>query len=141
MKGASFFSHLRDILILPFTVTVIVPYYIQRFPKPLLSDSMYTQILSAISFFTGLSMFCYTVWLFASIGKGTLAPWSSKKRLIVAGPYRYCRNPMITSVLLILCGEALFLNSLSILEWAAFFFALNTVYFFLLEEPRLEEAF
>jgi protein-S-isoprenylcysteine O-methyltransferase Ste14 len=37
-------------------------------------------------------------------GKGTLAPWSPPERLVVLGLYRWSRNPMYVSVILILIG-------------------------------------
>ena len=39
-------------------------------------------------------------------GRGTLAPWSPPKHLVVSGLYRYSRNPMYVSVVLILWGWA-----------------------------------
>jgi protein-S-isoprenylcysteine O-methyltransferase Ste14 len=56
----------------------------------------------------GLSLVVKTVRLFAVVGKGTLAPWDPPKNLVVEGPYRYVRNPMITGVLTILLGESAF---------------------------------
>jgi protein-S-isoprenylcysteine O-methyltransferase Ste14 len=44
---------------------------------------------------------------FYVFGKGTLAPWSPPRHLVVAGLYRYSRNPMYVSVLLILLGWAI----------------------------------
>jgi protein-S-isoprenylcysteine O-methyltransferase Ste14 len=88
-----------------------------------------------------LSLFLYTVFLFRTVGKGTLAPWSAKQKLVVSGPYRYCRNPMITGVLFILSGEALFFHSTPLLTWMVSFFVFNTLYFIVFEEPDLEERF
>jgi protein-S-isoprenylcysteine O-methyltransferase Ste14 len=39
-------------------------------------------------------------------GRGTLAPWSPPRNLVVVGLYRYSRNPMYVSVVLILLGWA-----------------------------------
>jgi len=39
-------------------------------------------------------------------GRGTLAPWSPPQRLVTGGLYRFSRNPMYISVLLILVGWA-----------------------------------
>jgi protein-S-isoprenylcysteine O-methyltransferase Ste14 len=44
---------------------------------------------------------------FYVFGKGTLAPWSPPRHLVVAGLYRHSRNPMYLSVLLILLGWAI----------------------------------
>ncbi len=89
----------------------------------------------------GLALMWRTMMLFVREGEGTLAPWDPTQRLIVAGPYRYVRNPMITGVLTILLGEASLLGSLWLLAWAALFFAVNAVYFPLVEEPALERRF
>jgi hypothetical protein len=61
--------------------------------------------------------------------------------MVVVGPYRHVRNPMISGLLLILLAEALFFGSLPILAWFAFGFALNAVYIPLVEESGLEKRF
>ena len=138
MKNSSLLLHFRDILILPFTVTVVIPYFIG--PQFVTGYALFK--ISGIALgLVGLTMFLYTVFLFRTIGKGTLAPWTIKQKLVVAGPYLYCRNPMITGVLFILAGEALFFHSTNLLIWAATFFAINMVYFIAFEEPDLEEKF
>ena len=96
----------------------------------------------------GLGIFglgiCFGFWtasLFVTIGKGTPAPWDPPKKLVVRGPCRHVRNPMITSGLLMLLGEALTLQSWPIGWWGLFFFAANSVYFPLSEEKGLERRF
>ncbi len=37
-------------------------------------------------------------------GKGTLAPWRPPQKLVIVGLYRFLRNPMYVSVILILVG-------------------------------------
>ena len=48
---------------------------------------------------------------------------------------------MISGVVLLLLAEALFLRSLSHLQWAGIFALINTVYIPLLEEPGLRARF
>jgi protein-S-isoprenylcysteine O-methyltransferase Ste14 len=141
MKQPSLLKHLRDILILPFTVTVIVPYFIYNPDKLFPFHSTLFVITGALLVLAGVSLFLYTVLLFNNIGKGTLAPWSPTQKLVVAGPYRYCRNPMITGVFFVLLGETCILHSVNILIWAGAFFLINTVYFILKEEPDLYKRF
>jgi protein-S-isoprenylcysteine O-methyltransferase Ste14 len=118
-----------------------VPYLIYN-PKRLFTvDVFFLKITGGVLLLAGLTLFIYTVFLFKTIGKGTLAPWSPKQKLVISGPYRYCRNPMITGVLFILLGEALMLFSTSILLWAAIFFSINTIYFITSEEPGLLTRF
>ncbi len=141
MPKASIAAHLRDILILPFSVTVLIPYFIYDGHDDRIPETIFLKILGIIIGCAGLFLFFYTVFLFKNIGKGTLAPWSEKQKLVVVGPYRYCRNPMISGVLFILIGEALILHSLPILIWAGCFFVINTIYFLVSEEPGLEKKF
>jgi len=89
----------------------------------------------------GFSLWLWTVRLFARVGRGTLAPWDPTRRLVVEGPYRHVRNPMITAVLAVLAGEAALLGSLPLLLWCAAFFLLNAVGFHVYEEPDLERRF
>lgn len=89
----------------------------------------------------GFALWLWTVRLFARIGKGTLAPWDPPRHLVVEGPYRYVRNPMITAVITVLAGEAALFGSLPVLVWLALFFVVNCVLFLLHEEPALRRRF
>ena len=89
----------------------------------------------------GLALWGWTVRLFARIGKGTLAPWDPTRRLVVAGPYRHVRNPMISAVLSVLLGEALLFGSPALLIWCGVFLGVNHVFFLLVEEPGLARRF
>jgi protein-S-isoprenylcysteine O-methyltransferase Ste14 len=140
--------HLLSILILPFTMVFLFPRWLLRgasssdtrwIDGTLAADSAH--VLGALAFLTGFALFAWCVALFARIGQGTLAPWDPTRRLVVVGPYRYIRNPMITGVLTMLAGETLFLGSRVIGIWTLAFFAINNIYFLLLEEPGLERRF
>jgi len=48
---------------------------------------------------------------------------------------------MILGVLMVLLGEATAFSSIKILEWAGVFFLINTAYFIVSEEPKLEKRF
>jgi protein-S-isoprenylcysteine O-methyltransferase Ste14 len=89
----------------------------------------------------GLMLMHRTICLFARVGKGTLAPWDPTRRLVVLGPYRHVRNPMISGVMSILLGEGVLLGSPQILGWFATFVALNAIFIPLVEEPDLARRF
>lgn len=141
MKRPSLFSHLRDIIVLPFTVTVIVPYLIHDGAEGFVPDMLTLKAIGVLFALAGAVLLFYTITLFGLLGNGTLAPWEPTQKLVVAGPYRYCRNPMISGVFFILIGESLFFHSTSIATWATLFFFINTAYFILAEEPSLERRF
>ena len=124
--------------ILPFSVLVIVPLWIEQ-NRTL--DMGFHLFAGLVLILFGLAMMTITISSFIRIGKGTLAPWSPTKRLVIKGPYRYVRNPMILGVMTVLLGEATSLWSQNILMWTGLFFLINTIYFILYEEPNLEEKF
>jgi protein-S-isoprenylcysteine O-methyltransferase Ste14 len=125
-------------LILPLTVLIVIPAVIEND----LEIKNITNVLIGIGLMiTGFYMIIKTITAFKRIGKGTLAPWSPTKVLVITGIYRYVRNPMIIGVLTVLIGESIAVMSMPILIWAGFFFIINTVYFILYEEPDLEHKF
>lgn len=64
------------------------------------------QPLGLLPLLVGCAGLFWCVRDFYVFGKGTLAPWSPPQHLVTAGLYRYSRNPMYVSVLLILLGWA-----------------------------------
>ena len=90
---------------------------------------------------TGLVLFVASLRRFAGEGQGTLAPWDPPRQLVVRGPYRFVRNPMISGVVLVLMGEAMLLVSRPHAIWALVFAGINLIYFPLVEEPGLRRRF
>ena len=88
-----------------------------------------------IIFSAGMTLLIITIRLMIIRGKGTLAAWDPAKKLVVTGPYKHTRNPMISGVIICLLGESVFFGSLSLLIWAVLFFIINNIYFKLYEEP------
>jgi len=138
--------HLLSIAALPFAVTVLVPVWLARMNNISLAlGTSGAQVLAqgagGLVLAFGLFLFASSLRRFATEGEGTLAPWDPPRRLVVRGPYRYVRNPMISGVVFILFGEALLLLSRSQLAWALIFLALNFVVIPLVEEPGLRRRF
>jgi protein-S-isoprenylcysteine O-methyltransferase Ste14 len=134
----------RSILPLPFVATIVVPAAIVAGSGAWDQDAGWRAVafvagLALIA--AGLGLFVSTVRLFAIRGRGTLAPWDPPTRLVVAGPYRYLRHPMISGVALVLAGETLALERTGLAVWLAAFVAVNVVYLPLVEEPALRRRF
>ena len=140
--------HLLAILALPFVVIVVVPRvivvraheYDTRWPleQPLNFLPWAAAVAIGLS---GFILWAWCVWLFARVGRGTLAPWDPTRRLVAIGPYRYVRNPMISGVLAMLLAAALFFGSVALLGWTAAFWLICHVYFLASEEPGLRRRF
>jgi protein-S-isoprenylcysteine O-methyltransferase Ste14 len=138
--------HIIAIAVLPFTVTVLVPVWVARryevVPTPSTSGGvLLLQGAGLVVLACGLLLFLSTLRRFATEGQGTLAPWDPPRRLVVRGPYRFVRNPMISGVLLVLIAEAMLLVSRPHALWALTFLAMNLVYIPLFEEPMLRLRF
>jgi len=90
---------------------------------------------------SGLALVAWTGSLFFRSGMGTPAPWDPPTRLVIRGPYRHVRNPMMTGVFLLLLAEAVFFQSWPVAAWLAGFVAANLIYIPAVEEKGLEKRF
>ncbi len=89
----------------------------------------------------GVALYLTCLWFFASVGRGTPGPWDAPRRVVAVGPYRWVRNPIYISALLIVAGEAWLFLSVPLLVYAL---ALAVGVHFLVvgyEEPTLRRNF
>jgi protein-S-isoprenylcysteine O-methyltransferase Ste14 len=138
--------HILSVLLLPATVAVVIPIWVARrydvrVKWPDTPGELALVIAGVVALVPGLLLFGASLRQFFSAGRGTLAPWDPPRNLVIRGPYRYVRNPMISGVILILLGEALIMRSARHAAWGAMFLAINAVYIPVLEEPFLERRF
>jgi protein-S-isoprenylcysteine O-methyltransferase Ste14 len=85
----------------------------------------------------GILGLLWCVWSFYTEGRGTLAPWSPPRHLVVTGLYRYSRNPMYVSVVLILWGWTAGFQSRALALYALAVMAVFHLRVVLGEEPWL----
>jgi protein-S-isoprenylcysteine O-methyltransferase Ste14 len=138
-------KHLRDFLI-PFFVTILLPLWInylehQWFNRPLYTNGLFQLAAGIVIGLAGLGLMLSSIVLMIRIAKSTVMPWDPSQNLVVRGPYRHLRNPMILGVIILLLGEAVVLSSYGIAILAGVFFIGNTAYFIFFEEPSLEAQF
>ena len=135
------------LIVLPGTALVFVPAIILTLAKKSGASFQFAsphQILFWLALLpagVGFGLGFWTVKLFKEVGKGTPAPWDPPEKLVIRGPYRHVRNPMITGALLILLAEAILFQSWPIAVWMMVFFISSTIYFRLIEEKDLEKRF
>jgi protein-S-isoprenylcysteine O-methyltransferase Ste14 len=141
--------HLLSFLLAPVTMTLVIPALIVIWADvraPDLSSALMVGLVTigGLLIAGGLGMLIWTVVLFDRVGKGTLGAGKvlgEPVNLVVRGPYRHVRNPMITGVLCILLGEAAIPVSGWLLGWFAIFFAFIATAIRFWEEPHLVKRF
>lgn len=126
--------------ILPVTVTGLVPLILTLATAAWTRATAPSLVAGATLVVAGLVMLGATTQLFAR-GHGSLAPWNPPTALVVTGPYRFCRNPMITGIYAILAGEALAFRSPWLAAWAAVFIVGMSSHIIFQEEPTLRQRF
>lgn len=102
-------------LALPGVIAFVVPYLL----RPSDGYDARSWTLGAVPLGAGIVLLLWCVRDFYRRGKGTLAPWSPPRELVVAGAYRFSRNPMYIAVALVLCGWSIGFRSGSIALYTA----------------------
>ncbi len=90
----------------------------------------------------GLSLMAWSVLTFVAIGRGTAVPTAPPRKLVVAGPYRWCRNPMILGAMIYYLGGGIYFGSLRIgIVMLLLTLIIGTCYIKLIEEKELQLKF
>jgi len=130
------------IVLFPGTVAVYIPH---RILEPTSIPNLVSWTLShyaAVMVLTcGVAILLKCVRDFTYIGSGTLAPFDETHKLVVAGLYRYVRNPMYVGVMLILLGESWFFWSIRLLEYTGICFVVANILVVGFEEVRLRHKY
>jgi protein-S-isoprenylcysteine O-methyltransferase Ste14 len=123
----------------PGTVAGLVPYWLTGGwsgggPWPL-------RVAGGILIAAGLAGLIDAFVRFAREGIGTPAPIAPTQCLVVGGLYRYVRNPMYVTVLLIIVGQAVWFASLALVIYATLAWAATALFVRFYEEPTLERNY
>jgi protein-S-isoprenylcysteine O-methyltransferase Ste14 len=128
---------LISVAVLPGLAAVLIPWLIVGAP----ASPSGTGWLGLIPFAFGFALFAWCVIIFASRGRGTLAPWDAPRRFVAVGPYRRVRNPMYLGVGSVVLGEAILFGSLALAAYLAVLALAWHAFILLWEEPSLERTF
>ena len=126
---------------IPFALVILSPFidtYL-RLPKFVLEPLNIIVALSLI--ISGLLFSAWSVWVQFKIGEGTPIPMMPTQKLVVDGPYAYCRNPMTLGMIIFYFGISVWIGSLSSIGLTLLFTALIIAYVKLVEERELEARF
>ena len=74
-------------------------------------------------------------------GRGTPAPVAQTEVLVASGPYRFVRNPMYVSLLIIVSGQALLFGQARLVAYAGVMLVAFHLFVLFYEEPTLRRRF
>lgn len=111
-----------------------------RLGLPVLSHPL-LDLLGIIFIFTGAVTYIYSFYLFKSLGKGTPVPIEPPKKLVIAGLYKYTRNPMYLGIFSIILGGFFIFGYFLLLIYAFLYLFLINLFVIFYEEPKLKELF
>jgi protein-S-isoprenylcysteine O-methyltransferase Ste14 len=129
-------------VIAPFTLTVLVSLWLTGWRmQPPFGGLPLLRVIGALLAIAGAVPLIESFRRFAVEGLGTPAPIAPPQRLIVAGFYRYVRNPMYVGVVTVILGEALILGDVRLLTYAAIVWFGFHIFVLAYEEPTLRDSY
>ncbi len=132
-------------LIFPTGIPAILVMVLPRVDKNIGIGSFYTGygniIIGVLAIVVGGFLAFWTIIAQIRLASGTPFPMLPTQRLIIVGPFKYCRNPMTLGTIMAYSGVAILVGSYSALLAVAVFFLMLLIYLKLIEEKELEMRF
>ena len=110
------------------------------FQLPIVGHAVF-QLIGVICITLGSIGWITNIRLFKTAGKGTPVPIEPPKKLVLANHYRYSRNPMYISTLIVLVGYFFLFGHLSLLAYVLFAAIGFQLFVTCYEEPTLKTMF
>jgi protein-S-isoprenylcysteine O-methyltransferase Ste14 len=98
-------------------------------------------IIGIIAIISGGFLALWTIFAQIKLASGSPFPMIPTKKLIIVGPFKYCRNPMTLGTIIVYSGVVILIGSYTALFVIVIFSLMLIVYLKLLEEKELEMRF
>lgn len=129
-------------LLIPLTALLLVPSVLLHVSgHPIARPWRLPQWLGAWLILNGLGLGGWCVWLFYTEGHGTPFPLDPPRYVVVSGPYRFVRNPMLLGAYVILAGETIVFRSSALLWYLGMLVLIGNLVVRYWEEPDLARRF
>jgi protein-S-isoprenylcysteine O-methyltransferase Ste14 len=126
----------------------IMPFIIVRLSPKMGTLHRYKVMIGDLNYFAGgimiiigLVLALWTIFVQIKRGLGTPMPLLPPEKLLIDGPYKYCRNPMVFGGYIYYFGISCFVGSLSSFFIVALFIIILMIFIKIGEEPELEKRF
>jgi protein-S-isoprenylcysteine O-methyltransferase Ste14 len=128
-------------LISPFLIVVLSSTIDHKLDLPNFSYGLINVVAGLFFIMMGWLYANWTVKVQFSFGKGTPIPLMATQKLVVQGPYAYCRNPMTLGTAIFYLGVAVWLGSIAAVGLGLIYPVGILAYIKLIEEKELQERF
>jgi protein-S-isoprenylcysteine O-methyltransferase Ste14 len=132
-------------LIFPITIPVILVILLPRLDKMIGLGSFFIGsgniIIGILALLFGGFLAFWTIFAQIRLASGTPFPMLPTKKLLIIGPFKYCRNPMTLGTVIMYFGIALMVGSYTSLLFVVLFMLALVAYIKLVEEKELELRF
>ncbi len=136
LLGATLF-----VVAIPLSLFLVSPLVDAFLSLPRFVHGFWSPVLASLLVASGGFMALWSVVVQLKFGKGTPVPMVPTQKLVVRGPYAYCRNPMAMGALLLYIGIGIWMGSLSAIGLTALIGISIVGYIKGVEEKELEARF
>lgn len=144
-EGKRIIALLIGALIFPTGIPAILVLLLPQIDKIMGFGSFYfgygNIIFGVIAIITGGFLAFWTMIAQINLASGTPFPMLPTQKLLIVGPFKYCRNPMTLGTIILYSGVAIWVGSYTALLVVVLFSLKLIVYLKLLEEKELEMRF
>jgi protein-S-isoprenylcysteine O-methyltransferase Ste14 len=144
-EGRQILALIIGALIFPIGIPAILVLLLPQVDKSMGIGSFYfgygNMIIGVIAVIMGAFLGIWTIIAQIKLASGTPFPMLPTKKLLITGPYQYCRNPMTLGTIIAYSGVAIWVGSVTALVAVVIFLLALVVYLKLIEEKELELRF
>lgn len=124
-------------LLIPVLLIFVMPSVDRSFGIGALTFGWANLVVGLIAIVVGGVTAIWTIVIQITLASGTPFPMLPTKKLLIVGPFKYCRNPMTLGTILAYAGIAIWIGSFTALLAVAILAALLISYLKIIEEKEL----
>lgn len=128
-------------IIIPVLLVAVLPRIDNYFGIGPLFHGSGNFIIGVMAIIIGGILAIWTIVIQITLASGTPFPMLPTKKLLIVGPFKYCRNPMTLGTIIAYGGIAILIGSFTALLGVAIFAAILIGYLKIIEEKELQIRF
>lgn len=129
------------LILIPLLLIKIMPRIDDLLHLPSFQFGWINYVIGGILILAGMVFALWSIGDQLFIARGTPLPFMATQKLLIRGPFHYCRNPMTFGTICAYSGVAIIVGSMSSLVFVMVFGGLLILYLKKVEEGELAERF